>query len=276
MNTVIAALDSSAADRPVIETALGLAELLGASVKAVHVGAGAAATAKGVAAMAEVALHLLAGPVVTTLLAELDEPDVVAGVLGARRIPMGRRPAGGTVLQVLEQTAKPVVVVPPEAFGVGPRPLRRLLVPLNGTELTSARIAEELDALVAADTELVVLHVFDEGATNPMVNHCDIEFERWGEEFLLRHLPGRQARFEWRSGYTPDLVVDVGEEHAVDLVVVSWAQTLEGHGDVIRALLSRSKVPVLVLPAGPIAVTGASCATTASRTLSSRQPGPDV
>jgi nucleotide-binding universal stress UspA family protein len=253
MTTVLAALDCSAADRPVIETALGVAELLGVSVRAIHVGEGPAATAEGVASMAGVPFQLVGGPVAKTLLAELDAPDVMAGVFGARRLPMGRRPAGGTVRHVLEQTGKPVVVVPPEAFGVCPRPLRRLLVPLNGTERTSARIADTLDALVSPDTELVVLHVFDERALPPIFNHGEIEFERWGKEFLLRHLPGRDAQFAWRSGNASDLVTSVAEENAVDLVVVSWAQTLEGHGDVIRAVLSRSKVPVLVLPAGPAA-----------------------
>jgi nucleotide-binding universal stress UspA family protein len=248
MNTVLAALDCSAADRPVIETALGVADLLDATVRAVHVGEGPAVTAEGAASTAGVPLHLLTGPVVKSLLAELDAPDVTAGVLGARGLPIGRRPAGGTVLEVLEHTDKPVVVVPPEADGVCPRLLRRLLIPLDATELTSARIADALDALVAADTELVVLHVFDERARPPILNHGGIEFEQWGKEFLLRHLPGRHARFEWRSGHAADFVVQVGEEHAVDLVVVAWAQTLEGHGDIIRALLSRSKVPVLILP----------------------------
>ena len=122
MRTVLAALDCSAADRPVIETALGVAELLGASVKAVHVGEGPAVTAEGAASMAGGPLQLLAGPVAKTLLAELHAPEVAAGVLGARGVPMGRRPAGGTVLEVLEHTDKPVVVVPPEAYGVCARP----------------------------------------------------------------------------------------------------------------------------------------------------------
>jgi hypothetical protein len=54
MNTVLAALDSSAADRPVIETTLGVADLVGASVRAVQVGDGPALNAKGVASMAGV------------------------------------------------------------------------------------------------------------------------------------------------------------------------------------------------------------------------------
>lgn len=274
MNTVLAALDCSAADGPVMETALGVAELLGAAVKAVHVGEGPAVTAEGAAAMAGVPLHLLAGPVVKALLAELDAPEVAAGVLGARGLPSGRRPAGGTVLRVLEQTGKPVVVVPPEAFAVCPRPLRRLLLPMDGTDLTSARIADALDTLVSTDTELVVVHVFDERARPPILNHGGIE--QWGDEFLLRHLPGRHARFEWRSGYAPDLVLQVGEERAVDLVVVGWAQTLKGHGDVIRAVLSRSKVPVLVLPTGPIARRTASRTSAGSRALPSRPSGQKV
>jgi hypothetical protein len=207
-----------------------------------------ALTAEGVASMAGLSLRRLSGPVVKTILAELAAPNVIAGVLGVRGLPMGRRPAGRTVRQVLELTGKPVVAVPPETVGECPRLFRRILAPLDGTERAAASASGALDALVGVDTEVVVLHVFDGRARPPIDNHPREEFPMWSEEFLDRALPGTRARLECRSGYAANHVVEVSEQEDVDLVIVSWAQVLEGHGDVVRALLSRSKVPVLVMP----------------------------
>jgi nucleotide-binding universal stress UspA family protein len=250
MKTILAGLDSSAADRPVIETALGLAEVLRAAVDAVHVDDDATETAGYAAARAGLDFRRIPGPVVNALLAELAAPDVSLGVLGARGLPIGKRPAGSTVLGVLRQTAKPVVVVPPEAFGICPRPFRRFLVPLDGTKAAALCAAPLLDALASLDSETVVLHVFGERTLPLMVNNLGADLQAFGVEFLARHLPGRRARFEWRTGHPAGAVVDACNEQGVDLVIVSWAQLLEGHADVIRALLSRCEVPVLVVPLG--------------------------
>ena len=131
MRTVLAALDSSAAARPVLETALGVAELTDATVEAVHVHTNSTETPEALAARSGVGLRLLDGPVEQALLHSIRHPDVIAAVIGARGTPGGRRPAGRAALHIVERSAKPVVVVPPEAVGVSPRPFRRLLVPLD-------------------------------------------------------------------------------------------------------------------------------------------------
>ncbi len=251
MRTILAALDSSPAARPVIETALGLGERLDATVAAVHVTDGPTNEAERAAAAEGVPLKRLSGRVVERLLDVLDAPDVVLGVLGARGFPSGRRPAGSTVVRVLEQTRRPIVVVPPEAFGVCPRPIRRLLVPLDGTERAAVDTAGVVDALSGPDSELVVVHVFDDRARPPILNHGTQEFEPWGREFLALHLPDRDARFEWRSGHAASHVAEMCDEQGADLVILSWSQVLEEHADVIRAVLSRSRVPVLVVPTAP-------------------------
>jgi len=138
MRTVLAALDASAA-RPVLETALGIAQLTGASVEGVHVRNESTETPEALAAREGVAFRLLDGPVEEALLRAVGDAAVIAAVLGVRGTPAGRRPAGRTALHIIERADKPVVVVPPEAFGVSPRPLRRLLVPLEGTDASSRR-----------------------------------------------------------------------------------------------------------------------------------------
>jgi hypothetical protein len=186
--------------------------------------------------------------VVKVLLAELEAPDVILGVFGARRIPSGKRPAGSNVLELLTETSKPVVVVPPEICPGGRRPLRRFLLPLDATE-AAARIASiVLDRLTSSDSETVVLHVFDDQTRAPILNHRGDDLSEWGVEFLLCHLPGQPARFEWRTGYPPAVIVNVSKDEDVDMVVVSWSQVLEGHGDIIQTLLSRCRVPILVSP----------------------------
>ena len=71
-----------------------------------------------------------------SLLAAIEEPDVAAAVLGAQSAANGRHlTIGGTALYVLESTHKPVAVVPPDMTTTR-EPFHRLLVPLEGNELT--------------------------------------------------------------------------------------------------------------------------------------------
>jgi len=67
---------------------------------------------------------------------------------------------------ILEQTDKPVVVMAPEA--ISPGVIRRLLLPLEGTEMSSQPVLARLLPLLVADIELVVLHVFTD-ATLPVM-----------------------------------------------------------------------------------------------------------
>ncbi len=256
MKTILAALDCSGTARPVLESARGLAESLGATVDAVHVDGeepGGPAESDGATRATDAAglvLRRISGPIVDSLLDAVAAPEVVMGVIGARRAAGGTRPAGHVAKAVLERTSKPVVAVPPEAYGPSPRPFRRIVVPLDGTEPTSLAVAEAIDALAGPGTELVVVHVFGPRTAPPLLNHNGRDLVIWGDEFLRRHVPGREATLEWRSGDAGDHVLDVTAESGADLVVVSWAQSFAGHGELIRALLSRSQVPVLLVPAG--------------------------
>lgn len=61
MSIVLAALDSTAAARPVLETALGLAALSDAAVEAVHVDGGATEALMALATRSHVPFRLLEG-----------------------------------------------------------------------------------------------------------------------------------------------------------------------------------------------------------------------
>ena len=255
MSIVLAALDTTAAARPVLETAVRIGQLTGADVETVHVRGGTLEsfeTPKSLAARSGLPFRLLAGPVEPTLLDALGAPEVIAVVLGARSMSGGRHPLGRTALHVLEHADKPVVVVPPGA--VSPGAIQRLLVPLEGTEQSSRPVHERLWPLLVADVELVVLHVFTEATLPTMLDRPVRDMEILGKEFLTRHCP-RANHIELRAGPVATRVAEVSAEHDVDLVVLSWSQNGSAErAQVVREVLGASALPVLVLPLVPFDV----------------------
>lgn len=97
MSTVLATLDATAAGRPVLETALRVGELTATSVRVLHVRSDprqSSETPESLARRSGVAFELLEGKVDQALLSGIENPDVVAVVIGARgdtrRAPTGR------------------------------------------------------------------------------------------------------------------------------------------------------------------------------------------
>ncbi len=255
MRTVLAALDASAAARPVLETALGIARLTGATVEAVHVPDGSVETPESLATRSGVPFRLLDGPIEPALLDASAGPDVIAAVLGARATPGGRRPTGPTALRLLERASKPIVVVPPEAVGVSPRPFRRLLLPLEGTQLSSRPVAECLCPLIVGDVELLVLHVFTATTMPRVLDRPGRDLQLLGGEFLARYCPNA-TQIELRTGSVSSQVGAVCRDEDADLIVLSWSQdSSAGHATVIRDVLSHATVPVLLLPVDDAVVT---------------------
>jgi hypothetical protein len=249
--TVLACVDPGAAARAVVETARGIGSLMGADVEAVHVGRHATETLRTLAARHDVPLRLLPPPTEAALLGAVAAPDVVAAVVGARATPGGRRPTGHTALAVIRQTSKPTVVVPPDAVGVAPRPFRRLLVPVEGSEESSRPVVDRLYPLIVGEVELVVLHVFTPDTAPRVLDRPRRDLQLLGDEFLTRHCP-YATRIEWRTGPVGARVTEAYDQHDADLVVLSWSQDSSvGHAKVVRDVLTASTIPVLLLPVGP-------------------------
>ncbi len=248
--TVLACVDPGAAARAVVETARGIGSLMGADVEAVHVGRRPNETLRTLAARYDVPLRLLPPPTEAALLGAVAAPGVVAAVVGARATPGGRRPTGHTALAVIRQTSKPTVVVPPDAVGAAPRPLRRLLVPLEGSEESSRPVVDRLCPLIVTKVELVVLHVFTPDTAPRVLDRPRRDLQLLGDEFLARHCP-YATRIEWRTGLVGARVTEAFDDDA-DLVVLSWSQDDSvGHAEVVRDVLAASTIPVLLLPVGP-------------------------
>jgi nucleotide-binding universal stress UspA family protein len=249
MSIVLAALDTTAAACPVLGTALGIGELTASSVEVVHVRSDpseSCETPKSLAGRYKVPFELMEGEVEPMLLAAIEAPKTIAAVIGARSTPGGQRPAGHTARYILEHTNKPIVVVPPDT--TARHSLRRLLVPLEGTESSSRPVLERLWPLLVADVELVVLHAFTNRTLPAMLDRPEYDLEIWGREFLRRYFP-RDVRIELRPGPVGAQIAEVSREYGADLIVLSWSQSnAADKARVIREVVGGSVLPVLLLP----------------------------
>lgn len=252
MTTVIAAIDNSAAARPVLAAAAHLADLVHAHVEALHVREDGDRTAVAAARQAGVALRELVDPAVETLIDAGRGQDVAALALGARGTLLGRQPAGHVALEIITSVSKPLLVVPPnarvsEAF-------RRVLVPLDGTRATAEALRETLELATTGRLEVVLLHVHTAESLPLFGDHAQHEADAWRTEFAARHYPGGApgVSVEVRVGPPAALVLDVAAEAEVDLIALGWRQNLsEGRAAVVREVLAASPVPVLLVPVTP-------------------------
>ncbi len=245
MKTIIAAIDNSAAARPVLVMTQAVATALAATPQAVHVIEDGAQTARASAEAAGAALRTLSGDPVEQLARVVAEEDVVALVLGARGRVGGPRPAGHLALALAGRTDKPVVVVPPDARP--PKLLRRVLVAMEGSPGKARTLRRTIQLSTDAGLEIVVVHVDEEiPSFTDQIQH---ETTAYAREFLARHvLDAPRARLELRIGIPAAEVLTAVEEFHPDLVAVGWPQPDDpSRGAVAREILDRSPVPVLLL-----------------------------
>jgi len=248
MKKVVAALDNSAAAGSVAAAAQSLADVFDAEVEAVHVGEDGDRIAAAVAQAAELELRRLEGPVVPALAHAAAHPDAVALVVGARGLP-GRREIGSTALDVITSVSRPVVVVPPDPRKTGP--LERVLVPLEGTPVTSLAPRELIRLADDANVEILVVHVHDAASLPAFTDQPQHEADAWREEFVARYCRWGigKVSVHIRVGRREDEIVGAAVELDADLVAIGWAQRLAaGRAPVVRELLERGRTPVLLIP----------------------------
>jgi len=250
MTTVVAAIDNSAAARPVLAVALALAELYDAEVEAVHAREDGQHTARAAAAAAGVPLRSTTAPVIPALLEAARKPEVAAVVLGSRGVGAWSHRAGHVALELALSLPKPLMVVPPDAPTRGV--FRRILVPLDGRRRTETGLAEVMTLAARHPLEIVVLHVHDRESVPLFSDQRHHELEAWTEEFLRRHCPEpEQVAFELRIGIPGEHVLKVARDTDADVIALGWSQDLgAGHAAVVREVLERSTIPALLIPIG--------------------------
>ena len=185
-------------------------------------------------------LHILDGPVESTLLRGLDAADVEVAVLGTRSSQedphLGHIAAG-----ILRSLNKSMVFVPPDA--VLPGAIRRLVAPLEGTETTSRPVRNLLKRIVPKDIELVVVHVFTDETLPAMLDRPYRDLEFLGQKFLAHHCPPA-TDIRLRQGPVAASINEITAEGGCDLVVLSWSQDFSpGRAQVIREVLESSVTP---------------------------------
>jgi nucleotide-binding universal stress UspA family protein len=247
---ILAAVDDSDAAAPILEVSRWLAERLGQRVDAVHVREdGETPTLETAATATGAHVRVLDGRPAPTLADELAASDVSMAVLGARDLPAGPQPAGHVTTHLLLHTRKPIVVVPPERR-LGDRIPDRVLVPLDGTEETAAALAPLAQLLDEAGLEITILHVFDRTTSPRFWDHRTHTSRDWAREFLARFSPCN-ASVSLRVGRPVEQVLDVSSTDGVGLILLAWSQSLvPGRAATVREALSRTAVPVMLVPSG--------------------------
>jgi nucleotide-binding universal stress UspA family protein len=249
VSAVLAAIDASAAARPVLQVARSLGRALGLPVVGLHVRQDGDDPPRLLAGRAGVELRLAGGVPAEEIVAGLGGADVALAVLGVRGNPAGRRPAGSTALAVATRAAKPVVVVPPEPFDPPPAGLHRVLVPLDGTADAARAVEEAMGWFAGSGVEVVSLHVFDAATVPRFWDRPEHDHAAWTGEFLARNVPAAGARLEVRSGWPADRILEVATAERADMIALGWHRRLApDRAAVVREVLARTPVPVILLP----------------------------
>jgi hypothetical protein len=175
----------------------------------------------------------------------LDRPGTVTGALAsdAASRPLWRR--------VVQQSVKPVVLVPAAARDQPP-PIRRVLMPLDGTAQTASAIAATAEQLARGGAELVVLHVFDAETVPKFWDQPAHAGHTWAQEFLARYCAQPGARLELRTGTAAEHVLKVAGAEKADLIALAWSQRLGGgRAPIVRRAIVEAAVPVMLVPIAP-------------------------
>ena len=195
---------------------------------------------------------------------EHTRPDVLVLATHGRG-PVSRNWLGSTADRLARSGLAPLLVVRPEDEE-DPQPvqrLRRVLVPLDGSELAEGAVHGAL-RLLGEDIELILVRVVEAGALpgTPYIPD-QIRLRREAEEEAARYMDQVVARFR-TEGRSVEGHVRPGDRASVEIVAAAEAADADaigicthGRGGLVRAALGSvtDKViriaarPVLVLPA---------------------------
>jgi nucleotide-binding universal stress UspA family protein len=271
---ILVALDGSPASVTALPVALAVGGQLGADVEVLHVvtsGASAAVQHRrfGAGLPEGTVLRERCGDPAGTILAAAAEPDVALVVLTTHGGGTeAERDLGSVAAAVVAGATHPVLLVRPEAMAqqMGRvTPLRRLLVPLDGTPATAAilRPVTELAARLGASVD--VLYVADPGQARPgeagslagprYVDQPQHEWPQWASEVVGRLMsycatcPGSvPVRPYLATGDVGAEVVRFAEAHGEDAIALVRRSRLEtGRAQILRRILLQSPCPIMLV-----------------------------
>jgi nucleotide-binding universal stress UspA family protein len=246
MSRIIAAVDNSAAAHPVVAAALLLAPVFGADVECVHVAAVEGRTAAAAAAGSRVPFRTMPGDPLSRLVELAAEDDVVGFAIG-QRSRVAAAATGHLALGLADSVDKPVLVVSPQA--VLPGRIRRVLIAMAGVPGRARDLKRAIALAAGAELELIAVHVDDESSVPSFSDQVQYETEAYAHEFLARYAPGAPGvRLRLRIGAPVDEILSTCEEEQPDVMAMGWPHADKpNRGEVVRAVLERSPVPVLLV-----------------------------
>jgi len=256
MTILLAAVDDSAACRPILEVGRWAADVIGAQLVGVHVQRdGSGETARATAQLLDVPLLVRNGEVVAEIRAATEELHAAGLAVGARAFPGSATPAGHVALALAKETAIPMIVVPPEAAN---HAVDRILIGLDrdGDSEIVLALAERLSPIDPPD--IVAVHVIGPDALPPFGDDPAFEAEVWARE-LLRQASNRAAarvHLDLRVGDPAVQVCEAVRDLHADLVVLAWHHDLGGgRARIVRRVLETVRVPLVLLSAQPAQTT---------------------
>ncbi len=232
----------------VLSSATALGGLLGVSVEARHAGATRITTASA-ARGAGVRVEDYPERTPEELADAAFDDDVAAIVLGAQRRRFHEADAAGAALEVAMLQGRPVVSVP--AAAPARRTIRSVLAPLDGAPQSARALGRLVELVRHAGRRVVLAHVHRPEELPPLDDHPPHEVWAWREELRALSSPWcGDAPHELRVGDPAEQLLELVAQRACDLVALAWHQDLSrGRAALVRAILERSPVPVMLVPA---------------------------
>lgn len=223
----------------------------------------------GVSAFSEIDVHLHVGDPATTILQLASEPDAVLIVLTThgRQIEPGRA-LGHVAEAVVAGTIRPVVLVRPEAVsaGVPVSPIKRLLLPLDGSPTTAMAVQQAIILASFLGASVDVLYVASQAASMPAevgqmglpayLDQPQHEWTQWDTEIVERLCrscaqfpPEMHTQVFLRQGdIGQEIVRFAGDEHYDGILLVRRSHLEPGHAQALRTVLHNT--PCLIIITG--------------------------
>lgn len=262
--TVFVPLDGSPGAARALPVARALADLEGASVHLVHA-TDRARPAREVVGQLGLSPEAAFGTVLDEVVGPSPEALLeLAGQIPSARIVLwnegGETGLSPALARVLAEAECPVVAVGARC-GPGPWSVRRVLLPHDGSPLTSTALGLPLRLARLAGAALFVLHVADLfGPRGPgalpvptYVDQPQHEWAEWSREFLARI----EAFWDLAASARPQLMLTRGEpweevvrfasRRQIDLIGLGFRGSAEGErAATLKRVLSWAPCPVLV------------------------------
>jgi len=175
--------------------------------------------------------------------------------------------AGHVTLGVLTDPPCPVYVVRSALSAESQmhrlRHVRRILVPLDGSEDAAQAVAEAAALATVAKARLVLLYVLCDQPSSEQVpamsrysDQVHHEIEAWRDEFLRSGLARERgggafsAEVALRCGVPGEQIVRYAADEDCDVIIAAWGGSLSaGRARVVQTLLAQSPCPMLFLRA---------------------------